>query len=67
MRFPVRFTILSAVAALVLCAVTLARAQGQSTASPTAGAGTYIVVDPLANVRYDNRYDVSVGMAYAPT
>lgn len=26
--------------------------------------GTYIVVDPLAGVRYDNRFDVSVGMAY---
>ena len=27
-------------------------------------APTYISVDPLANVRYDNRYDLSVGMAY---
>ena len=26
--------------------------------------GVYIQVDPLANVRYDNRFDVSVGMAY---
>src|SRR5208282_6172991 len=26
--------------------------------------GVYISVDPLANVRYDNRYDVSVGFAY---
>ena len=26
--------------------------------------GVYIQVDPLANVRYDNRYDVSLGMAY---
>jgi hypothetical protein len=39
-------------------------ARGQSTASPIAGNGTYIQVDPLANVRYDNRYDVSLGMAY---
>jgi hypothetical protein len=65
MRFPVSFTVLSAVAALVLCASPHAQAQGQSNAAPTAGAGTYIAVDPLANVRYDNRYDVSVGMAYA--
>jgi hypothetical protein len=36
----------------------------QSTAAPTAGNGTYIAIDPLANVRYDNRYDVSLGMAY---
>jgi hypothetical protein len=27
--------------------------------------GNYIAVDPLAGVRYDNRYDLSVGMAYA--
>jgi hypothetical protein len=67
MRFPVSLTVLSAVAALVLCASPRARAQGQSTASQTAGSGTYIAVDPLANVRYDNRYDVSVGMAYGHT
>lgn len=39
-------------------------AMGQSTASPTAGNGTYNPSDPLASVRYDNRYDVSLGMAY---
>ena len=65
MRFPVSFTVFSAVAALVLCTVPRAQAQGQSTASPTAGSGTYIAVDPLANIHYDNRYDLSVGMAYA--
>ena len=26
--------------------------------------GTYISVDPLANVRYDNRFDISLTMAY---
>ena len=63
MRFPVRFSALfAAVAALALCAGT--RAQAQSTAAQTAGNGTYVVVDPLANVRYDNRFDVSLGMAY---
>ena len=59
--FPAAF---AAVAALALCVAPRAHAQGQSTASRTAGTGTYIAVDPLANVRYDNRYDLSVGMAY---
>jgi hypothetical protein len=40
------------------------RALAQSTASPTAGNGTYIATDPLANVRYDNRLDFSVDLAY---
>jgi len=63
MRLPVRISAsLAAIAALALLAGT--HAQAQSTASPTAGNGTYIAVDPLANVRYDNRYDLSVGMAY---
>ena len=64
MRPSVRFSVsLFAVAALALCG----SAQAQSTAAPTAGNGTYIAVDPLAQVRYDNRYDVSLGMAYAHT
>jgi hypothetical protein len=33
-----------------------------STAQP--GNGTYVSSDPLAGVKYDNRWDVSVGMAY---
>jgi hypothetical protein len=52
---------LIAVAAMALSVAALA----QSTAAPTAGNGTYIASDPLANVRYDNRYDFSVGAAYA--
>ena len=56
------FASLLAVAALALCAGT--RAQAQVTATPTSGNGTYIASDPLANVRYDNRFDVSLGMAY---
>jgi len=36
----------------------------QSTSSQTAGNGTYIATDPLANVKYDNKYDVSLGLAY---
>jgi hypothetical protein len=63
MRLSVRFSAtFLAVAALVVFAGV--RAQAQSTAAQTAGNGTYIAVDPLANVRYDNRYDLSVGFAY---
>jgi hypothetical protein len=53
---------LLALAALAVCAGT--PAQAQSTASPTAGNGTYIAGDPLANVRYDDRFDASLGAAY---
>ena len=56
------FAILAAATAFCLSAGK--GAEAQSTASRTAGNGTYITVDPLALVRYDNRYDVSVGMAY---
>ena len=63
MRLPVCFSAsLVALAALAVCAAP--RAQAQSTASPTAGNGTYIAIDPLSNVRYDNRYDLSLGTAY---
>jgi hypothetical protein len=63
MRFHVSLPVsLAAVAALAVCAGTCAVAQ--VTASPTAGNGTYISSDPLANVRYDNRFDASLGMAY---
>jgi hypothetical protein len=59
MRAHIRFiAIFSLVATLAFSTET--RSTAQSTASPT----TYVVVDPLAGVRYDNRYDISVGMAY---
>ena len=35
------------------------QAAGQEPASPV-----YVSIDPLAGVRYDNRFDLSVGMAY---
>ncbi len=36
----------------------------QSSAQPTSSAnGSYIAIDPLAGVKYDNRWDVSVGLA----
>lgn len=63
MRLSVRYSA-SLVAATVLTLCAGIWAQAQSTASQTAGNGTYIAVDPLANVRYDNRYDVSLGLAY---
>jgi hypothetical protein len=47
---------------VALC--TRTSAQAQVTATPTSGNGTYIAVDPLANVRYDNRFDASLGAAY---
>jgi hypothetical protein len=63
MRISVRFLAsLAAFAAVAVPAGT--RALAQSSASPTAGNGTYIASDPLANVRYDNRYDLSLGLAY---
>jgi len=69
MRLPVRFSLLSAVLVLgLLASVPRAFSQVQpsvqSTSSETSGNGTYIAVDPLANVKYDNKYDISLGMAY---
>jgi len=64
MRLRVRLsTSILGIAALALCAGL--PAQAQSTAAQSAGNGTYVVVDPLANVRYDNRFDISLGAAYA--
>ncbi len=70
MRLPVRSSLFSAVLVLgLLASASLAFSQVQpsvqSTSSQTSGNGTYIAVDPLANIRYDNKYDVSLGMAYA--
>lgn len=62
MRLSVSITSSLAVAALAL--LSASSVQAQSTASPTAGNGTYIATDPLANVRYDNRWDLSLGAAY---
>ena len=63
MRLFQKFTLsLCAVAAIAFGSA--ASAVAQSTAATTAGNGTYVAIDPLAGVRYDNRYDVSLGMAY---
>ena len=68
MRLPVRFSLFSAVfvlglSASVPCAFSQVQPSVQTSQQPT-GNGTYIVIDPLANVKYDNRYDLSVGLAY---
>jgi len=47
---------------MAVCTGKLAVAQAPST--PIPGAGTYVPTDPLANVKYNNRYDLSVTMAY---
>ena len=77
MRFPESFSVaVAAVAALFVCAGGRVHAQApnQPSSSQSAPVQTtperppapvYISVDPLANVRYDNRYDFSVEMAYA--
>ncbi len=78
MRLPVRFF---ASLAVVVCAGICAQAQSapapaQSSSTqgvPAPGTdtqtpgnnGAYVSIDPLAGVRYDNRYDLSLGMAYA--
>lgn len=72
----VRFTALAAAAA-AFALVLLPAVQGQSssqsannqasqasqTSEPALGT-PYIAIDPLAHVKYDNRYDLSLGMAY---
>jgi hypothetical protein len=62
MRLHVRFPAsLAAVAALVFCAAPSSRAQNPA---PTPANGSYVSTDPLANVRYDNRYEMSLAPAY---
>jgi hypothetical protein len=68
MRLPVRFSLLSAVFVLGL-SIPVPRAFSQvqpsvQTSQQPTGNGTYIATDPLANVKYDNKWDVSLGMAY---
>jgi hypothetical protein len=65
MRLSVRsFLVLAVVSVSAL----LTHAQDQSSSSQS-GSETptttpYVVVDPLAGIHYDNRYDISLGMAY---
>jgi hypothetical protein len=75
MRFQTSLAVPIAVAALSLCvdarsfsqaAPSQSSSQSPSTVqNPTSQPSpSYISIDPLANVRYDNRFDVSLGMAY---
>ena len=76
MRNKARFALsLAVICAAAACAASLAWSQqtGSQTqpaatqtqqTSQTTGAGTYVSTDPLARVRYDNRYDLSLGTAY---
>jgi hypothetical protein len=71
MRFPVSFVSSLAVAALVVCAgihVSAQESSSQSRVPPSAtaqqSAPAYITIDPLAGVRYDNKWEGSVEMAY---
>ncbi len=71
MRFPASFASSLAVAALLVCAGVSLSAQESSSQSQVppsstspAPAPAYITVDPLAGVRYDNKWELSVEMAY---
>lgn len=60
MRLPVRLFVFAAIAALTLTHAPRSLAQqGGTPESPV-----YVSIDPLGKVRYDNRYDLSLGMAY---
>jgi hypothetical protein len=63
MRFRVSF-IASFIAVALLALAAGVQGQDQSTTAKPVGNGTYVVVDPLAGVRYDNRYDLTLGLAY---
>jgi hypothetical protein len=56
----------AALAALAFFSAASMRAQTQVQSTPpqSPANGVYVSVDPLANVHYDERYDLSLGMAY---
>lgn len=63
MRFYKIFTASTLLLTAFIAPATAAMAQsGDQSQAPI--AGKYVASDPLAGVRYDNRYDVSVGAAY---
>jgi hypothetical protein len=69
MRFPASFSLSLAVAALSLCAAPLSAQESSSQTPPQTvpvqqPAPAYVAIDPLAGVRYNNRYDVSLAFAY---
>jgi len=72
MRFPVSFSALLLAAAVFFCAEARAQSSSQTppqtqVANPDAQQpmnGTYVQIDPLAGVKYDERFDLSLGAAY---
>jgi len=66
MRLPVSLSALAAIAASILFSPSFSQAQSQSGSAPPQSPvnGTYVATDPLANIHYDERYDLSLGMAY---
>ncbi len=64
MRFPVSFSALAAVAALFGSAALSSNAQTANDPPQSPVNGAYVAVDPLSGVHYDNRFDLSLGMAY---
>lgn len=63
MHFNKLFTASTLLLTALLATATMAPAQsGDQSQSST--SGKYVSTDPLALVRYDNRYDISVGAAY---
>lgn len=79
MRLPVRFpAAFAALAVLCLCAGANAQTQSSSSTSTTTNKtqpppetsshepvnGGYVSINPLAGVKYNNRFDLSLGMAY---
>jgi hypothetical protein len=68
MRFRVRiFVSFVALTGLAFAGGVSAQAQNTTTQTGSAPAnpnGTYIAIDPLAKVTYDNRFDISLGFAY---
>jgi hypothetical protein len=68
MRFRVRiFASFVALTGLAFAGGVSAQAQDTTTqtgAAPANPNGTYITIDPLAKVTYDNRFDISLGLAY---
>ena len=68
MRHKVSFSAaIAAAATLVLCVPSHAQSQSaapQSSTPQTNPKGTYASSNPLAGVKYNNRFDLSVGLAY---
>jgi hypothetical protein len=67
MHLPVRFSFFAAFAALTLASALSSSAQSSSAQTSPGGppeSPVYVSIDPLGRVRYDNRYDLSLGMAY---